>query len=477
MSIANELTQQKGSIDDLAKLPQALIMQMAQKGQIREDMLAPILGLKAEMADAFARNEALKNAGQVPPTIMEQLLAKNAMAEQGQMPQMPQQMMPPQMPPQQMMAQQMMAQQMPQDVEDAGLAQLPIPNREYAGGGIVAFQDNPDQPVSSDMPITYTTVDDEGYRMPSSKIKGDTQAVRDFNELMENIALRGGYAVKNIGDTVKEKFQGIKDYFGRSTPEQYQGRQPPTPISPAANVPKKEDITIGPRKSPTAASNIGVNTPPPPQDNSLAEALKEIRAGIMGDANERKAARKEARDMRMLEASLGILGGESPYAFVNLGKGPMSAVRGYGEDIKGLRAEELDRKKQLSGLGLKGIELQQANKLLNAQIPVLRSQAAMYNAKARNPYGVAGLGGKVTPEVTRKMMDAAKSLGANPKSDPAFFASLDRDTQMALNTKVGSPSYNRGIQEASKIANQRMMQELDFIASRNRTSPTFSTTE
>ena len=468
MSIANELTQQKGSIDDLAKLPQALIMQMAQKGQIREDMLAPILGLKAEMADAFARNEALKNAGQVPPTVMEQLLAKNAMVEQGQMPQMPPQM--PQMP------QQMMAQQMPQGMEDAGLAQLPIPDREYAGGGIVAFQDNPDQPVSSNMPITYTTVDDEGYRMPSSKIKGDTQAVRDFNEFMENLALRGTYAAKNISDTVGEKFQSVKDYFGRSTPQQYQAGQAPTPISPAANVPKKEDITIGPRRPPTAASNVGINTPPP-QDNSLAEALKEIRAGIMGDANERKAARKEARDMRFLEGSLGILGGESPYAFVNLGKGPMNAIRGYGEDIKGLRAEETDRRKQLSSLGLKGIELQQANKLLNAQIPVLRSQAAMYSAKARNPYGVAGLGGKVTPEVTRKMMDAAKSLGANPKSDPAFFASLDEKTRLALNTKVGSPSYNRGIQEASKIANERMMQELDFIASRNRTSPTFSTTE
>jgi hypothetical protein len=474
MSILGALKQQTESIDDLAKLPQAMIMQMAQKGQIREDMLAPILGRKAEMADAFARNEALKKAGQVPPTIMEQLLAKNALIEQGQMP--PQQTMPEmaQMPQPQMLPQQMMAQQMPQSVEDTGLAQLPIPDRTYAGGGIVAFQNNPNQPVSSNMPITY---DDQGYRMPSSTVKGETQAIRDFNEFMENLALRGTYAAKNISDTVKGKVQSIKDYFGRSTPEQYQARQAPVPIVPPPPSAKEDKIVIGPRNPPSAASNVGINTPPPPQDNSLAEALKEIRAGIVGDANERKAARKEARDLRMLEASLGILGGESPYAFVNLGKGPLSAIRGYGEDIKGLRAEELDRRKQLSALGLKGIELQQANKLLNAQIPVLGGQAAFYRARAANPYGAASLGGRVSPEVTRKMMDSAKALGANPKSDPAFFASLPKPVQDALGTKVGSPSYNRGIQEASRIARENMMQELNFIGSFNRASPTFSATE
>ena len=470
MSIANELTQQKGSIDDLAKLPQALIMQMAQKGQIREDMLAPILGLKAEMAEAFARNEALKNAGQTPPTVMEQLIAKNAMVEQGQVPQMPpQQMMPPQMPPQQMMAQ-----QMPQGVEDTGLAQLPIPDRAYAGGGIVAFQNNPDQPVSSNMPVNY---DEEGYRLPNPTVSGDSQAARDFNEFRDLQKLRREHAFKNIGEGIRSRIKSITDYFGSSTPGQYQAGQAPTLISPAVNVPKKDDITIGPRKPPTAASNVGINTPPPPQDNSLAEALALMRKDIEGNANERKAARKEARDLRMLEGSLGILGGESPYAFVNLGKGPMSAIRGYGEDIKGLRAEETDRRKQLSALGLKGIELRQAEKLLNAQLPVYRSQAAMYAARAANPYGAAGLGGTVSPEVTSKRMDAARALGANPKSDPAFFASLPKNVQDALGTKVGSPSYSRGIEEATRIATERMIKDLNFISSLNRRSPTFSTTE
>jgi hypothetical protein len=129
MSILSAIKQQNSSIDDLAALPQAMIMQMAQKKQISEEMLAPILSRKAEMADAFARQNALKNAGQTPPTVMEQLMAQNAQAEQPQMPEQAPQM-PPQMQP--------MPQEMPQDM---GVAQLPIPERQYAGGGIIAFAD------------------------------------------------------------------------------------------------------------------------------------------------------------------------------------------------------------------------------------------------------------------------------------------------------------------------------------------------
>lgn len=113
MSILGAIKQQTESIDDLAKLPQVMIMQMAQRGQIREDMLAPILGRKAEMADAVARMQALQTAGQTPPTVMEQLMQANAMAEQPEM-------------------------------ETTGVAQLPVPEREYAGGGIIAFDEGGD---------------------------------------------------------------------------------------------------------------------------------------------------------------------------------------------------------------------------------------------------------------------------------------------------------------------------------------------
>jgi hypothetical protein len=52
----------------------------------------------------------------------------------------------------------------------------------------------------------------------------------------------------------------------------------------------------------------------------------------------------------MLEAGLGILGGTSQYAFENIGKGAAPALKGYGEDVKGLRAEERGRVKDLLGI-------------------------------------------------------------------------------------------------------------------------------
>lgn len=117
MSILSALRTQTDSIDDLAALPQALIMQMAQKKQIREDMLAPILSRKAEMAEASARNQALKAQGQ-KPTVMEQLMQRNAVAEQPA----------------------------PVEQTDVGIGQLPVnpgmfQEKSMAGGGIVAFEE------------------------------------------------------------------------------------------------------------------------------------------------------------------------------------------------------------------------------------------------------------------------------------------------------------------------------------------------
>jgi hypothetical protein len=136
MSILDAIKQQNSSIDDLAKLPQAMIMQMAQRKQIGEEMLAPILARKAELADAFARQQSLQNADQVPPTVMEQLMAKNAMADQPQM-------------------------------EDVGVAQLPIPERQYAGGGIIAFEEGGD--VEEDEDFAYQmALEDQDMNMGSS---------------------------------------------------------------------------------------------------------------------------------------------------------------------------------------------------------------------------------------------------------------------------------------------------------------------
>ena len=124
MSILSDIKQQTRALDDLAKLPQPLIMQMAQRKEILPEMVAPILARKAQLAEAVARTKAIQSAPQAmsQPSVLEGLMAKNATT---------------QAPPQ--MAQQM-PQQMPQQMEGVapvGLGQAP----QFAGGGVVAFKE------------------------------------------------------------------------------------------------------------------------------------------------------------------------------------------------------------------------------------------------------------------------------------------------------------------------------------------------
>ena len=172
MSILSAIKQQNSSIDDLAKLPQAMIMQMAQKGEIREDMLAPILGRKAEMADAVARTKALQGAGQTPPTVMENLMAQNAQAEQPAM-------------------------------EQTGVAQLPMPERQYAGGGIIAFADG--------------GMSDEDYEDYEDKVrKNKHESV--FNEMMAGL--------KSIPSRASDMISGLPQSYEATKAAQTQQAEP-----------------------------------------------------------------------------------------------------------------------------------------------------------------------------------------------------------------------------------------------------------
>jgi hypothetical protein len=144
MSILSAIKQQSNSINDLAKLPQTMIMQMAQRKEIVPEMVPVILAKKAEMIDRAAKAKA---AGEGIPqqSVMDQIMEANAQSEN------PQAMgeVPPPMPQQNQMAQRPMMQQpqmpqQPQGPADVGIASNPVPPMQMAGGGIIAFADGGD---------------------------------------------------------------------------------------------------------------------------------------------------------------------------------------------------------------------------------------------------------------------------------------------------------------------------------------------
>jgi hypothetical protein len=52
-----------------------------------------------------------------------------------------------------------------------------------------------------------------------------------------------------------------------------------------------------------------------------------------------KADRSEAGNLALIKAGLATMGGTSPFALVNLGKGAEAGIEQYGKDIKDIRAE------------------------------------------------------------------------------------------------------------------------------------------
>jgi len=74
-----------------------------------------------------------------------------------------------------------------------------------------------------------------------------------------------------------------------------------------------------------------------------AEALTKEKANI-------KLDKREAGSIRLIEAGLGILGGESPHAFVNIGKGASPALKGLAEDLKDIKKLDRERDKEIRNL-------------------------------------------------------------------------------------------------------------------------------
>jgi hypothetical protein len=66
-----------------------------------------------------------------------------------------------------------------------------------------------------------------------------------------------------------------------------------------------------------------------------------------------REAKDEARNMALLQAGLGILGGTSPYALQNIGRGAAGAVDTYGTQMRDIRRQERESLGQRAALDLK----------------------------------------------------------------------------------------------------------------------------
>jgi len=382
---------------------------MAQKKQLGAEMVAPILARKAEMADAVARTKALQQTGAPAPTVMEQLMQRNAEAEQ------------------------------PEPVaREMGVAQLPLKEGMYdeqrmAGGGIVAFAGG-GTPETEELPPRQPGESENAYMERVRAIQQAGSAFftpRNYNPLAKLSDLNDMYQ-RNIGQPFAE---GVKRFINetpeeqaarfnaakqqpKATDTQYenQGRNAyasaPMTQAPAVAGPGLPSLAKTPAKAISTAKPV--EQAGPQQPTELQTLIAQAREDIEGSKTDREKAKKEAMYSRLAEAGLNIMGGQSSNFAQNIALAA-PVMKGYGEDVKGIRAEERDAKKQLAALGLKGYELNQAAKKLAAEEKYMAQHGKYFEQVGAHAGDAAALRSDIaTAQLdAKRMKDADSALGAN----------------------------------------------------------------
>jgi hypothetical protein len=386
-----------------------MIMQMAQKGQIREDMLAPILGRKAEMADAVARTRALQGQGGQQSTVMEQIMQRNAEAETP----------------------------MP-EAREMGVAQLPVredmfDEQRMAGGGIVAFaRGDLVEEMTEEERAEY--IKNNPYLQRAQAIRNAPAGFVDFlqeynpitgSKFREGVAnffssdgmdtyekgrkARTGEIPMFVGDKPTEKGKLVAEGKMRSDQnlqevKNVQSRKAAQDVDFAkfdeatSAFEKERDAKLAAKKN-TLAGNVTTKDDKKPPASPLEDLFTRQEKLIESERESSKAARDEAKWMRLAEAGLGIASGDSPYAFSNL-KGAMPALRGYGEDIRELRKEDRARVRDLLDIQKERADADYKAKLLRVQ-----------EMAANKPSSITELAQlfRTDPELARKVQGQGKA--------------------------------------------------------------------
>lgn len=198
---------------------------------------------------------------------------------------------------------------------------------------------------------------------------------------------------------------------------------------------------------------------------SLAESIAEAQrmaAPYFAESPE-EAALKQARSkgilskedmdrqmyMRLAEAGLGIMAGQSPYAFSNIGAGALPALKGYAEDVKTQKAMQLE--------GLKGAaEAARAKRLEGLKTVELGSQ--IYGKELENVYRMASLDRNT--DFQRRVKNftprAMAELGTDDPNDPRVIALATDMADASAGFASGRVESREGISEADRIARAKL---------------------
>lgn len=252
---------------------------------------------------------------------------------------------------------------MPQTDTGAQYGARPIPGSQIlaqkadAAGNIYARPAPPMTTDVSDMPGTFAPYED----VISELGQGVPEPVDPFSATQGRTSIRGGQTDpaeisadktpsaamtkkdKELEELAKQREQ-IED-AGEKEPERRGGKSTiDLALDTLEAKPKDESVTdlSGIEQLKKINEAFGVN----------ANFFKEQAASIKEQADNLKADKKEAANLRLIEAGLRIMGGESPYAAVNIGKGASEAMKGYAKDLQEIKRSQREFDKATRDLAL-----------------------------------------------------------------------------------------------------------------------------
>jgi hypothetical protein len=318
--------------DAALKYDKPTLARMAQMGQ-----MSPTIAVMAGMMrDRIVQSE-MKPPN--PPTVAEEIFAPpqaglGAIAPQG-------------------MGQPQMA-QAPQ--QGQGLDQIPVPEEMFsgapaqglAGGGIVAFS-NGGMPMQSRLrlremmtPQEQAVFDRSGAVPSRLQSVADQMAATDQQGLRAPVAMQGGrpVPVDASGQELKPTLPSTAELAVDAMPSANLAGINMQPL-----ISRATELTTALRpgempKVPTVQEASTRTSDLLRESGYNEQALQQIRNDIKAQRESMAGDKREAMNLRLIEAGLGIMGGESPYAFANIGKGAAPALKGLSNDIKDMKKAE-----------------------------------------------------------------------------------------------------------------------------------------
>jgi hypothetical protein len=248
-------------------------------------------------------------------------------------------------PPQTTTAQDVLGVPQPQQPQPTQMAQVPmgmeslpagdVGNYSMAGGGIIAFDDGGAVPGYA----SRGYVDESEFEGANPVFpKPFTEADR-FQKGLRSIYTPDVNSINSLGlSNIPVKREQPVDKYGVPLPNPQRN----------LDIAKEQVSGLIPEQKARSINEIidaqeAVNKRFGVDENIFAkqrQTFEDERTALTKD-------REDAKGMRLLEAGLGIMAGESPHAFVNIGKGATPALQGLANDIKDIKKadKELVRSK------------------------------------------------------------------------------------------------------------------------------------